>query len=406
MGFNGVSGRVLLSAERVVAGAGTGWHRVAAAQQPTWPNEQQADRVRQTLAGLPGLVSSEEIDELRELLREVAHGERTIVQAGDCAEDPAECNPAQLATKLQLLGALTEELAAVAGLPCTGIGRIAGQFAKPRSHAEETVNGHRLPAFRGLIVNDPAPNLAARTHDPRRLVAGYHAAAAAIGFLRGQPRPVWTSHDALVLDYELPLLRRRPDGRLLLSSTHFPWIGDRTRQLTGAHVQLLRRIDNPVACKVGPAIGPAELLALCELLDPEREPGRLTLIARLGAGVAERRLPPLVEAVQAAGHPVIWLCDPMHGNTVRTPDGRKSRVFAQIEQEIGEFCRAVRGAGGVAGGLHLETTPAAVAECVWSAEDLVGLDGRHYTTLCDPRLNAEQAVRAVRAWLPDGAVTR
>ena len=203
-----------------------------------------------------------------------------------------------------------------------------------------------------------------------------------------------------MLDYELSLLRREPDGRLLLASTHWPWIGDRTRRPDSAHVRLLTRVDNPVAVKIGPTATAPELVRLCGLLDPEREPGRLTLIARQGAGAAATRLPELVTAARRAGHPVIWMCDPMHGNTELTPDGRKTRFLPVIAQEVSEFRAAVTQGGGVVGGLHLEATPEAVTECVWDEAELGARRGREngYTSLCDPRLNPAQAIAIARLW--------
>jgi 3-deoxy-7-phosphoheptulonate synthase len=376
------------------------WRSFPAAQQPRWEDPELAAEVVRTLTGLPALAAPEEIDELSRQLADTARGERWIVQAGDCAEDPEHRNPTDLNPKIALLAALAEELA---GRPVIQVGRLAGQFAKPRSQPNETIGQRRLPAFRGLLINGAEPDPAARRHDADRLADGYRAAAAIMTFLRSRNARIWTSHDALALDYELPLVRRQPDGRLLLTSTHWPWIGERTRQLEGAHVHLLASISNPIACKVGPAVSRSELLALCDRLDPRREPGRLTLIARLGAGVTSKRLAGLVESVGAAGHPVIWLCDPMHGNTLRAPSGYKSRVLSTVCREIVEFRAAVQIGGGVAGGLHLEVTPDRVNECVWSAEELAGLDGSGYRSLCDPRLNAEQAVAAARCWTAEQA---
>jgi len=379
------------------------WRRLPAAQQPKWADSALAARALTELTGLPGLVGVDEIDALSDQLALVAGGQRLVVQAGDCAEDLAHSGPAELAPKLSLLAELGRQLSGGSGLPVVTVGRLAGQFAKPRSHPEEMIGDLRLPAFRGQLINGAEPDPLARRHDPRRLLAGYRAAATALSFLRSHAPGTWTSHDALVLDYELPLLRRAADGRLLLSSTHWPWIGERTRQLDGAHLRLLASIGNPVACKVGPNATANDLLALCERLDPGRRPGRLTLIARQGAGVTARRLPALVTAVRTACYPVIWLCDPMHANTVRTPSGHKSRVFDTVACEIVEFRAAVEDGGGVAGGLHLEVTPDEVTECVWSSDQLADVDGSRYSSLCDPRLNAEQALAAARQWTAAGS---
>jgi 3-deoxy-7-phosphoheptulonate synthase len=286
------------------------------------------------------------------------------------------------------------------------VGRLAGQFAKPRSRPTERVGGVELPVYRGHMVNSPEPDPELRRPDPERMLLGYEASREVLdhlGWLSGATRtglvtPVWTSHEALLLDYEIPMLRRDEQGRLLLTSTHWPWIGDRTRQVDGAHVALLAEVVNPVACKVGPGMTRDELLALCEKLDPGREPGRLTLFARMGVERVAEQLPPLVAAVRAAGHPVSWLSDPMHGNTVTTGDGLKTRCLQAISSEVRQFQHAVRSAGGVAAGLHLETTPDDVTECVRNVAHIEHA-GDKYTSLCDPRLNPHQALTVVSSWL-------
>jgi 3-deoxy-7-phosphoheptulonate synthase len=281
--------------------------------------------------------------------------------------------------------------------PVIRVGRIAGQFAKPRSRPTELVNGRELPVFRGHLVNGPEPVTHRRLATPERLVAGYRAARDAFEILRRREEPVWTSHDAVLLDYELPMLRPGRDGQVFLASTHWPWAGVRTGRADGAHIAMLALVANPVACKVGPTVDLDELLSVCERLDPLREPGRLTLISRMGADAVAATLPPLVEAVRTAGHPAIWLCDPMHGNTVTGPGGRKTRLLDTVAREVREFQAAVERAGGIAGGLHLETTPDDVTECVPDASHLEGAGGA-YTTLCDPRLNPDQAVEIVSTW--------
>ncbi|QNP70438.1 3-deoxy-7-phosphoheptulonate synthase [Streptomyces roseirectus] len=371
-----------------------------AKQQPAWDDPAQLERVRDELVRRPALVATEDVRELRAALAQVAAGKALVVQSGDCAEDPAECTVAHVARKTAVLDLLAGALKMTAHQPVVRIGRIAGQFAKPRSSDTERVDGVELPVFRGHMVNSPEPDGDSRRPDPLRLLTGYMAAAEIMEHLgwhgprnRVEP-PVWTSHEALLVDYEIPMLRRDRDGRLLLASTHMPWIGERTRQVDGAHVALLAEVVNPVGCKVGPKMERDELLALCEKLDPEREPGRLTLIARMGAGTVAAALPPLVTAVREAGHPVVWLTDPMHGNTVTTPAGVKTRHTETVEREIAEFQAAVRAAGGVAGGLHLETTPDDVVECVANSGCRTG----RYTSHCDPRLNPGQAVAVTSAW--------
>jgi 3-deoxy-7-phosphoheptulonate synthase len=366
----------------------------AAQQQPSWPDADHVASVRADLSRKPALVSPDAVARLRKRLALVAKGDAHVVQAGDCAESFTECTADYVMRKAGLVDVLAGLLKMITRRPVVRVGRIAGQFAKPRSSAVDKVNGVAIPAYRGDAVNCAEPDPDGRRPDPSRLLAAYEAASAAMTHLAMEP--MWTSHEALLLDYELPLLRPVPGGTLL-SSTHWPWIGDRTRQVDGPHVALLAEVMNPVACKVGPTMTVPELLALCSRLDPERSPGRLTLIARMGAALAASRLPSLVAAVRAAGHPVIWLTDPMHGNTVRTPDGLKTRYVDTIAQEVRDFQEAVRAAGGVAGGLHLETTPDHVTECVSHRRDLDKV-GEKYTSLCDPRLTPQQAIAVVTAW--------
>ncbi|MEU3860751.1 3-deoxy-7-phosphoheptulonate synthase [Streptomyces sp. NPDC028722] len=382
--------------------------RKPAQQQPEWDDPSQTRRIREILAGRPPLVEGADVRALRALLAQVARGEAHVVQAGDCAEDPGECGAEYVGRKSAVLDLLAEALRTVTDKPVVRVGRIAGQFAKPRSKPVERVGGVELPVYRGHMVNGPEPDPESRRHDPVRLLTAYMAASDAMEHLgwRGPAahatrRPtghrVWTSHEALVLDYELPMVRDLGDGRRWLGSAHWPWIGERTRQLDGAHIDLVAGIVNPVAVKIGPTTTAEEITALCERLDPLREPGRLTFIVRMGADVVTDRLPTLVEAVRAAGHPVIWLSDPMHGNTVAAPDGHKTRLLGTLAREIRGFRRAVAAAGGVAGGLHLETTPDDVLECVTDMSVLEEATVRR-TSLCDPRLNTEQAVALISAW--------
>ncbi|ANS67681.1 phenazine biosynthesis protein PhzC [Streptomyces lincolnensis] len=374
------------------------WLELPAAQQPPWPDEWQTAKARTALAGMPPLVSEAELAGLRALLADAAMGRYCLIQAGDCAEDPDDCTPGPLRRKAELLEGLAGLMGRAAGVPALKVGRIAGQFAKPRSKSVEETPAGPLPAYRGPMVNRPEPTDRSRRPDPARILDCYQAASSAMAVLRAQDGPamagrLWTSHEALVLDYELPLVRRNALGELLLTSTHWPWIGERTRNPDGAHVRLLAQVVNPVACKVGATATAAEVLRLCEVLDPHRIPGRLTLIARFGAGQVAHRLPALVEAVARDGHPVLWLCDPMHGNTTSLPDGCKTRAVKAVLHEAAEFQTAVRAAGSRPAGLHLEVTPEKVLEC--HGED--GLVGRR-TSLCDPRLNSAQAALVARAW--------
>ncbi|MBH1938527.1 3-deoxy-7-phosphoheptulonate synthase [Streptomyces sp. AV19] len=378
-----------------------------ALQQPEWIDPLQMSRVGEALAARPTLVQADDLATLRTLLGKVALGEAMVLQSGDCAEDPQECTYQHVARKAALLDLLAGALGLVTGKPVLRAGRIAGQFAKPRSKPTEIVGGTELPVFRGHMVNGPEPDPESRRPDPLRVLTGHMAAGDIVEHLGWRDRaagrgvvepPVWTSHEALLLDYEMPMLRMDDKGRLFLGSTHWPWIGERTRQVEGAHVALLAEVSNPVACKVGPTMEPGELLALCERLDPWRDPGRLTLIARMGADAVSDRLPRLVEAVRGAGHPVVWLSDPVHGNTVTAPGGHKTRLVETISLEVSRFVEAVRGAGGVAGGLHLETTPDDVTECASTEADLDAV-GERYTSHCDPRLNPSQAVSVVSSWI-------
>jgi 3-deoxy-7-phosphoheptulonate synthase len=373
-------------------------------QQPVWGDAKKVRRVRDVLASRPPLVRKADVLRLRSHLAMVATGGALVIQAGDCAEDPAECSRSDVWRKCAVLDHLAGTLKMVTHLPILRVGRIAGQFAKPRSQAFERVGGIDLPTFRGHLVNGPEADLASRHPDPLRILTGYMAASEImdqLGWRQAlscsahepiEPR-VWVSHEALLLDYEVPMLRTDGTGDTWLSSTHWPWIGERTRQVDGAHVALLADVVNPVACKVGPNANADELVALCEQLDPEHVPGRLTLIARMGAGLVADRLPPLVRAVQAAGHPVIWLSDPMHGNTITDSNGTKFRLVETIKSELREFQLAVAGAGGIAGGLHLETTPDQVAEC-----RMEPTENGVYSSLCDPRLTITQATSVVAAW--------
>ncbi|MVO90454.1 phospho-2-dehydro-3-deoxyheptonate aldolase [Streptomyces sp. p1417] len=376
-----------------------------ARQQPQWDDTAALRRVTDDLADRPAVVNAADVRVLCGQLAQVAAGEAHVIQAGDCAEDPAECSGGTVAAKAAVLDLLAGTMRMASRRPVLRVGRIAGQFAKPRSRDTEQVGGRELPVYRGHMVNGPEPDEDRRRPDPRRILMCYQAARSAVNSLDWYlpaermriDSPVWTSHEALLLDYELPLLRRDPGGHLVLTSTHWPWVGERTRQVDGAHVTLLSLVSNPVACKVGPSMTPDELLRLCAVLDPERRRGRLTLIARMGADLTAELLPPLVAAVRAAGHPVIWLSDPMHGNTVTAADGLKTRFVDTIQRELVAFQEAVRGAGGVAGGVHLETTPDEVTECVADARG-IGHVGDKYTTFCDPRLTPRQAVDVLSVW--------
>lgn len=380
-----------------------------APQQPDWRTHPAYHRVCEKLAAAPTLVLPEELRELRAGLAEVARGRARVLQLGDCAESFYESTADHTTRRLATLDALADHLGGRVCQDVLRIGRIGGQYAKPRSNAAEVVDGVRLPSFRGHLVNSEVASPEARRHNPRRLLWGYQFSDEVQRTLRarrleqsalpgatGVHTGPWSSHDALVIDYEGPLVRTdTTTGVRYLGSTHFPWVGVRTSDPAGAHVALLRAVVNPVAAKVGPATTPAGLLALCAALDPGREPGRLTLIVRMGAGVISTALPPLVRAVRTAGHPVVWLSDPMHGNTVYTRAGVKTRYLNTIAAEARIFRDVLEAHGLHAGGLHLETSADPVTECVGGTVDSERELATHYTSLCDPRLNGDQAAELV-----------
>jgi 3-deoxy-7-phosphoheptulonate synthase len=383
------------------------WRELPATQQPAWPDAALLREVTGRLAASPPLTSADHVSTLRQALAQVAVGDAFVVQAGDCAETLDIPGPDEVAAKVDLIHEVARTVAPAAGCPVVCIGRIAGQYAKPRTSPTERVDGREVPSFRGYLINSPEPVAATRIPDPLRLLRGYRHARAVHGMLRelapsdAQPAglpALWTSHEALVLDYEEPLVRPdRATGGWVLTSTHLPWIGLRTSAADGAHVAFLAGVSNPVGCKIGPDATPAEVLELCRRLDPDREPGRLTLICRMGADEVARRLPPLVSAVASAGHPVAWLCDPMHGNTCVTRDGRKTRQLTAVLSELRGFFTVLRHAGGWPGGIHLEATPEDVTECLGGIPPVTEHDlPRRYTTVCDPRLSRHQTIQVAR----------
>lgn len=398
--------------ERVPSPAVVGppvWEELPAAQQPHWRGHPDYLRTREQLALAPPLVTMTELDTLAGELAAVAAGNGYLLQAGDCAESLSECSPADIAAKLDVLHALGDILAANRAGPVLRIGRIGGQFAKPRSQAMECYQDQELPAFRGHMVNSELPTITARAHDPGRMLCAYRASAQVHRALRTNrdERAViqdsggsggWSSHEALVIDYESSAIRTDPaTGASYLSSTHLPWVGERTRQPQSAHVQLLSSVRNPVGCKLGPTVRVEQVLELCALLDPDRVPGRLVLIVRMGAQWIRYALPPVVEAVRRAGHPVVWVSDPMHGNTVRSDLGLKTRQVSDVTAEALAFRSILERLGEHPAGLHLEVAVSAVTECVGGAVREEMLPQR-YTTLCDPRLNPKQASELLQAW--------
>lgn len=384
------------------------WHARPAEQQPRWHDHAHYGRVLRELRQQQALVTPAELDAFSAAMTAVAAGHAQLLQLGDCAERLEECTANHAAAKLRLVRVVAEELATATGKPVVQVGRLGGQLAKPRSKPTEWHGEIELPAFRGHLINSEQPTSEGRVHDPRRMLWGYRASADVHEELRRQrrsaagdgtdrPRGPWSSHEALVLDYEQPLVRAETTtGLRFLASTHFPWIGDRTRQPGSGHAALLAAVRNPVGCKIGPKAEVADILELCDTIDPNRTPGRLTLIARMGRDHVGRILPDIVAAVRAAGHQVVWLCDPMHGNTV-IRDGIKTRRVADLTAEVAEFRAVVEAAGERPCGLHLEATGTPVTECLGAGVETANLRDR-YTSLCDPRLNYEQTREVLRAW--------
>ncbi|MFT4047993.1 MAG: 3-deoxy-7-phosphoheptulonate synthase class II [Solimonas sp.] len=375
------------------------WTMRAVAQAPQYDDAQAYAETVAALAHRPPLVTLQEIRELKVQLAQVAHGAAFLLQGGDCAESFAEFS----ADTVRATATTLAEMARLLGedRPVVTVGRIAGQFAKPRSSPLERVGDVELPSYRGDIINGAVFDAASRRADPRRMLRAYEQSAATLKLLRAMPVAprLYTSHEALLLPYEAALTRRDArTGEWYAGSAHMVWIGDRTRQLDGAHVEFCRGIVNPLGVKCGPSLQPDELRRLLDRLDPRHEPGRITLIVRLGDRSVADGLPPLIRAVRDAGRPVIWSCDPMHGNTETTRAGRKTRPLRRIVDEVRAFYAVHRAAGTHAGGLHLEMTGKDVTECTGGWQRLSEDDlARRYHTACDPRLNALQALEVAQA---------
>jgi 3-deoxy-7-phosphoheptulonate synthase len=425
------------------------WRDFPVDQQPDWPDTYALEQVLKSLAVLPPLVFAGEARSLRSSLASVAQGEAFLLQAGDCAESFHDFTADSIRDKLQVILQMAVVLTYGAGVPVVKLGRIAGQFAKPRSSPTENVDGIDLPSFRGHVVNDDAPTPEARVPDPTRLLTAYHQSASTLNLLRAFTKggfadlsqvhhwnqqfvadspggrhyevlageidralrfmracgvdlggaalhqvDFWTSHEALILGYEEAMTRRDSlTGDWYDTSAHLVWVGERTRRLNGAHVAFVSGLSNPIGVKIGPSASPEDVVKLCGRLDPDRDPGRLTLIARMGAGRVESHLPALLRAVGAAGHPVVWACDPMHANTFVGAGGRKTRHFDHVLAEIREFFEVCRAEGVWPGGVHVELTGDHVTECLGGTDEILENDlDLHYTTTCDPRLNGRQSL--------------
>ncbi|MDT8915986.1 3-deoxy-7-phosphoheptulonate synthase [Amycolatopsis sp. PS_44_ISF1] len=385
---------------------------ITAAHQPDWPVPAELAAVRRELRARPPLVDAHSCHALAGELEFVARGEAVVIQAGDCAELFADSARHRVQAKASQVHQLCE-IVESAGIPAVRIGRFAGQFAKPRSCATEILaDGSEIPVYRGDAVNGLAPTAAARRPDPARLLTAYDFTARGLDalFMRqlllsegssgigSMLAPTYISHEALLLDFEHGLLRPDPArGGAYASSAHLVWIGERTRQLDHAHLAFAERITNPVGVKIGPGATPEELIAIVDRLAAGRGRGGLILIIRMGAQKIADRLPTLVAALGSRAGQVSWLCDPMHGNTRKTSTGRKTRVVTEIQAEIEQFCRILRERRLHPGGLHLETSPDPVTECL---DTMAGLTGSRepdrYESACDPRLNPVQAEQVVR----------
>ncbi|GAA1925845.1 class II 3-deoxy-7-phosphoheptulonate synthase [Nocardioides marmoribigeumensis] len=420
---------------------------LGAAQQPTWPDASEVDRVVDRLRRNPPLVFAGECDDLKAKLAAVTRGEAFLLQGGDCAETLEGATADNVRAKLRVLLQMAVVLTYAASVPVVKVGRLAGQYAKPRSSDMETREGVTLPAYRGDAVNGYDFTTESRVPDPQRLLDVYNSSAATLNLVRAfvtggyadlrqvhtwntdfvRSSPVGkryermagdidraltfmkaigadpeefhrvdfhSSHEALVLEYEHALTRI--DSRTELPydvSAHFLWIGERTRQLGGAHVELMSRIQNPIGVKLGPTTTPDDAIALAQRLNPLNEPGRLTFITRMGAGRIRTVLPELVEKVTAAGVQVAWVCDPMHGNTFEASSGYKTRRFEDVMEEVQGFFDVHRELGTWPGGLHVELTGDNVTECVGGGESLLEEDLSHrYESVCDPRLNRVQSL--------------
>jgi 3-deoxy-7-phosphoheptulonate synthase len=381
-----------------------------AAHQPDWRDRPAYDAACRALASARPLVTAAEVRRLRAALSDLAGTGTLLLQLGDCAESLHECTPRHTARKLDVINRLGNRLGELTGRGVIRVGRMGGQFAKPRSQAIERHAGLSMPPFRGHMINSEVATPAARAADPRRMVRAYEASDAVQRLMRtyrqatGAAGP-WSSHEALVLDYESRLVHRDADtGERYLGSAHLPWVGERTRQPAGGHVAMLASVINPVGCKIGPAADPQDVVRTCAVLDPGREPGRLILIPRMGRDLIQEALPPIVRAVTRAGHPVIWLSDPMHGNTVASRTGLKTRHLTDVVTEALRFRDVMEEHRQYAAGLHLEVAADDVTECVGGSVPDEDELRRHYTSLCDPRLNPAQATALLEAWAK-GTVT-
>ena len=425
---------------------GMDWPVLPAKQQPTWPSDGSLERVRDTLATYPPLVFAGECDDLRTRLAAAARGEAFVLQGGDCAEMFASATADNIRDRVKTILQMAAVLTYGASTPVVKLGRIAGQFAKPRSKDVETRGDVTLPAYRGDMVNGFEFTEESRRPQPERLLQAYNTSAATLNLVRAFTQggfadlrnvhewnkgfianaanaryektakdidramrfmaaagadfealkavDFFSSHEALLLDYERPLTREDSrSGRPYATSGHMLWVGERTREIDGAHIDFISRISNPVGMKVGPKADPDDLLRIIDKVDPNREPGRLTFITRMGAGVIRDALPPILEKLKAEGAEPVWVTDPMHGNTFESSSGFKTRRLDDIVDEVRGFFEAHEAAGTVPGGLHVELTGNDVTECLGGSVEVRDEDlESHYESACDPRLNHQQSL--------------
>ncbi|NCT57376.1 MAG: 3-deoxy-7-phosphoheptulonate synthase [Legionella sp.] len=377
----------------------TSWLNYPYSQAASYPHAAHLDRVLCQLKQKKALVPCNQINQLKTLLAQARHGQAFILQGGDCAESFNNCRPAMIRAQLNLILSMANMLAPHTHGPVVPIGRIAGQYAKPRSSSEETQHSITLPSYRGDLINAVQFNAKARVPNPERLLQGYRSAAITLEFIRKHTKKIsfYTSHEALHLHYESVLTRRCQQDRWYDVSTHLPWLGIRTSQLDSAHVEYLRGIANPIGIKIGPAATPDWLISLIHRLNPQGEEGKILLITRLGVQRVENLLPALIEATQKHHHPVTWACDPMHGNNQQTASGIKTRHMDSIWQELSLTLKIHQTHQSHLGGLHLEMTPDAVTECLGGEAPISEDDLKTaYRSLLDPRLNQQQALELIK----------
>jgi 3-deoxy-7-phosphoheptulonate synthase len=436
---------VVLADPAVIAGLDY-WRTLPISQQPSWPDPDAVAAASAEISTLPPLVFAGEVDILRERLAKAARGEAFLLQGGDCAETFAGATAEAIRNRVKTILQMAVVLTYGASMPIIKMGRMAGQFAKPRSSDTETRGDVTLPAYRGDIVNGYDFTPESREADPRRLVQGYHTAASTLNLIRAFTQggfadlrqvhswnrgfasnpanhryeklaseidkairfmlaagadfdelkrvEFYSSHEGLLMDYERPMTRiDSRNGTPVNTSAHFVWIGERTRALDGAHVDYFSRIRNPIGVKLGPTTTVDDMKRLIDKLDPEREPGRLTFVARMGAGKVRDALPPLLEAIKEMDANPLWISDPMHGNGLTTPTGYKTRRFDDIVDEVKGFFESHRSVGTYPGGIHIELTGDDVTECLGGSEQIDEADlATRYESLCDPRLNHMQSL--------------